>query len=176
MAPPTLSEHLEIAAAPHRDPVIARTGFDLSHPYLEQCWAPSLGPSAVLLLRRLPILWHEREPAVVPVDELARSLGLGASRGAHSRFNRTLRRIVDAHLAVWAEPGIRLDVYLELPPLPPSRLARLPSWSRQAHDRLLDQHLHQLARSANRSPAAAITARLDQLQRPRTHNTAGLGR
>jgi CGNR zinc finger len=53
--------------------------FALDDPYVEQVWAGVIGPSAVLALRRLPVLWREREPALVDLRELGQSLGLGPS-------------------------------------------------------------------------------------------------
>jgi hypothetical protein len=56
-----------------------RVGFALDDPYVEQVWAGVIGPSALLVLRRLPVPWREREPAVVDLRELGQSLGLGPS-------------------------------------------------------------------------------------------------
>ena len=71
------SDVLELAAAPHPDPRVCRAGFDLTHPYVEQCWGAVIGPSGLAIMRRLPVLWTEREPARIGADELAHSLGLG---------------------------------------------------------------------------------------------------
>ena len=47
------------------------------------------------------------------------------------------------------------------------RLDRLPEWSRRAHDRLLGQHVDQLAGVTDPTPeVTAVTARLDRLQHP----------
>jgi hypothetical protein len=59
---------LAIHAVPHRK--VRRVGFPLDDPYVEQVWAAVIGPSALLVLRRLPVLWLEREPAVVDLREL----------------------------------------------------------------------------------------------------------
>jgi len=179
MTPLTLATHLEIAPRSHPDPVVARAGFGLDHPYLEHCWAPSLGPSAVLILRRLPDLWRAEAPAVVEVDEFARSVGLGASRGAGSRFNRALDRIVRGRLAEWTVPGQTLAVYAEVPPLGDRALARVPEATRRSHERLLGEHLDRLATSeppaSTRAVAADMTARLDRLQYRRPGSVPALG-
>ncbi len=161
------SDALELAAAPHPDPRVRRAGFDLTHPYVEQCWGAVVGPSALAVMRRLPVLWPEREPARLGFYELAQSLGLGGGTGPNSRLRRTLDRTVRFGLAEWAQPGRTLEVYTEVPPLQAHRLDRLPDWSRQAHERLLDRHVEQLAGVTSPRPeVAAITARLDRLERP----------
>ena len=87
MEPP---EVLDIHAVPHPNPKVRRDGFLLDDPYVEQVWAGVIGPSALLVLRRLPILWREREPALVDLRELGQSLGLGPSL---ARSGRTWRNI-----------------------------------------------------------------------------------
>jgi hypothetical protein len=60
---------LAIHAVPHPHPKVRRLGFTLEDPYVEQVWAGVIGQSALLVLRRLPVLWREREPAVVDLRE-----------------------------------------------------------------------------------------------------------
>ncbi|HET6662952.1 MAG TPA: hypothetical protein VFG94_01780, partial [Acidimicrobiales bacterium] len=76
MEPP---EVLAIHAVPDPNPKVRRVGFALDDPYVEQVWAGVIGPSSLLALRRLPVLWRDRKPAVVDVRELGQSLGLGPS-------------------------------------------------------------------------------------------------
>jgi hypothetical protein len=101
MEPP---EVLAIHAVPHPNPKVRRVGFTLDDPYVEQVWAGVIGPSALLVLRRLPVLWREREPAVVDLRELDRSLGLGASLARSGRTWRTIERLVGFGMAHWL-PG-----------------------------------------------------------------------
>ncbi len=103
-----------------------RVGFDLTDPYVEQCWGPVIGPSATLLVRRMPTLWTERVPATITHGELARSLGLGAGAGANSRLMHSIDRVVRYGLATWHEEGRSLDVYLQAQGLEAHRLDRLP--------------------------------------------------
>lgn len=153
----------------HPDARVQRVGFDLTDLYVEQCWSSVVGPSATLLLRRMPALWIERDPATITHDELTRTLGLGAGTGANSRLMRSIDRVVRYGLATWHEEGRSLDVYLQVPGLKPHQLDGLPEWTRRAHDRLLDAHVRQLAdREETVSNVAAITVRLDRLQHPRT--------
>jgi len=157
----------------HPDPRVQRVGFDLTDPYVEQCWGPVVGPSATLLLRRMPTLWTERVPATITHGELSRTLGLGAGAGANSRLMHSIDRLVRYRLATWHEKGQSLDVYQQAPGLLPHQLERLPEWTRQAHARLLDAHVQRIGERDETAPkVAAITARLDRLQHPRSIDAA----
>jgi hypothetical protein len=137
-------------------------------------WAGVIGPSAVLALRRLPVLWREREPALVDLRELGQSLGLGPSLARSGRTWRTIERLVGFGMAHWL-PGDELGVRTEVAPLSSRQLAQVPEWTRQVHDRLLGMHLDRLT-LAHTDPTldpdrfldpARITARLDHLQHRR---------
>lgn len=151
----------------HPDPRVQRVGFDLTDPYVEQCWGQVLGPSAMVLLRRMPTLWTERVPATITHEELSRTLGLGPGAGSNSRLSRSIDRLVRYQLAAWHEEGRSLDVYQRAPGLSPRQIERLPDWTRRVHERLLGAHVQQLADRDETGPrVAAIAARLDRLQRP----------
>mgnify|MGYP000019307435 CR=1 FL=1 len=47
----------------HPNRQVRQIGFDLSDTYVEQCWSAVVGPSAVVLLRRMPELWRHEVPA-----------------------------------------------------------------------------------------------------------------
>ena len=159
---------LNLMPVEHPDPRVQRIGFDLNDPYVELCWGPVVGPTATLLLRRLPVLWIERVPAVITHGELSRSLGLGASSGKSSRLMHSIDRLVRYRLARW-EGDHTLEVYRQAPGLEHRQVARLPDWSVRAHERLLDHHIQAFeGRDATADKVATITARLDRLQRPHT--------
>lgn len=165
-----MEPNLEIHAQPHPDPRIHRVGFELTHPYVEQCWGALLGPSGIAILRRLPVLWAEQEPARVPSGELGASLGLTERTGDHSRFGRALSRLAQFRLGEWFEHGSVLSIYTEVAPLTEHQLRRVPDWTRSTHDRLLDRHLDEIA--GRRDPVGTvsdITARLDLLQQTRAN-------
>ena len=168
-------EVLSFTPVDHPDARVRRAGFDLSDPYVEQCWGPVIGPSATLLLRRMPTLWTERVPATITHSELGSSLGLGAGAGANSRLMNSLDRVVRYGLGAWHEQGRSLDVYLRAPGLLPHQLERLPEWARRAHERLLDAPVHRLAEPEDTGPkVAAVTARLDRLRPPRVIEPANV--
>lgn len=135
--------HLVFHATPHPDARVHRAGFDLDSAYLERCWLPIVGPSSVLMLRRMPQLWERGSSVAVPVDELANALGLGGATGRHSPVMRTVDRLVRFRFAAWSSPS-ELDVYTEAAPLPHRYVDRLPASVRETHDQLLERHLQQL--------------------------------
>ncbi len=166
---------LRFTPVDHPDARVQRLGFDLTDPYVEQCWSAVVGPSSTLLLRRLPALWVARVPVEINASELSRSLGLGAGAGEHSRLVTTLQRLVRFDLAAPAGDGAGLDVYRQVAPLNPRQLDRLPEWTRGAHERLFGTHLAQVDDFARRqSSVASITARMDRLQHPPEPTTRGV--
>lgn len=155
---------LTITEAHHPDPDVQRLGFELHKPYVELCWGPVLGPTATLLLRRLPVLWQMRRPATIAHAELAGSLGLGLGAGSRSRLIRAMDRCVRFGVATWTAEGTSLAVYGRLPALSDRQLARLPEFTRRAHQQIFDAHLD--AAGPTRPSIEAMTRRLDRLQRP----------
>ena len=119
-----MDTQLELQALPHPDPKVRRFGFDLTDPYVEQCWGAVVGPSGIAILRRLPVLWTHQEPAHMPPDELARTLGLGPGTGLRGRFNRALERLTQFRLAEWVEHGAVLGIYTEVGPLSDRQVSR----------------------------------------------------
>jgi hypothetical protein len=172
-------DELTIHAVPHPHPRVRQVGFDLDHPYVEQCSVTVVGPSCTLLLRRLPVLWREGEPAVVNPSDLSRSLGLsGNTTSSANRLWRTIERLTQFGFAK-RSPDASLEVYTQVAPLTPRALARVPDWSQRAHHRLLGEHLDRLAGTPPPSAGtstARITERLDHLERPRSLAPPGLGR
>ena len=53
----------------HPNRQVRQVGFDLSDTYVEQCWSAVVGPSAVVLLRRMPELWrHDHTHGILTVS------------------------------------------------------------------------------------------------------------
>lgn len=156
------SDRLVIHAHPHPDFEVQRVGFPLDHRYVEQCWAPIIGPSSTLLLRRLPWLWRSGTSVTVDVGELGRSLGLGASVGKNTKITRTLQRLVQFRFADPVAPG-ELNVFTEAPPLSERQLDRVPMWTRVLHEQLLSAHLGELSHPSRSAPLTAPSPAVDQL-------------
>ncbi|HWL41515.1 MAG TPA: hypothetical protein VNQ73_01130 [Ilumatobacter sp.] len=157
-----MDEHelLVLRASQHPNTVIARLGFDLRHRYLEECWAPVIGPASVLLLRRLPDLWQQQEPAELTPGELGRYVGLMRDATLH-----TLRRLERYGFARPDGHG-EIDVFTTAGPVHNRDLDRLPPSSRAQHSLMVTEQFA-TALDPNRTN---ITRRLDQLQNhPRPH-------
>ena len=138
-----------------------------------------VGPGSTLLLRRLPALWVARVPAEIDANELSQSLGLGAGVGEHSRLMSTLERLARFGLARPATDRAGLDVFRQVPPLSARQLARVPQWTRDAHERLFSTHLGQIDRldrlDRHQASVASVTARLDRLQQGTGQAAKGQG-
>ena len=161
------STTVRLHGVPHPSVDARQAGFPLDHPYLEQCWSPAIGPTSVLLLRCLPLLWRQAPTVEIELQELSSTLGLGRAHGNDSAINRTLDRLVRFKFATRTGPDI--DIYTEVPPLSPRALKRLPDWNRDRHEHLLAAHLDRLAELTNTSPPAPTVAdRLNQLCHPTT--------
>jgi hypothetical protein len=112
--------------------------FPVDHPYLERCWTSVLGPSAVLLLRRLAELARGGHRAHVDLGELSRDLGI-AGVGPNSHVRRSIDRLVRFGFGAWASPSI-LDVYDAVPALACHHLTRATEALRIDHHRLVESH------------------------------------
>lgn len=158
------TDTIRLHATPHHSVEVRKAGFPLDHPYLEHCWTPLLGPTAVVLLRRIPQLWRDQGlTAELTAGELAASIGLGRSTGRQGPLGRTFERLVRFRFVKGSGPG-EFDVFTEIPPVRDRQLERLPAWNRQRHDDLLDVHLDHLAASHRRPPSPAdVSARLDAM-------------
>lgn len=116
-----------LATVVWHDPVVT-VGFDSADSYVETYWLPLLGPSATWALRRIAG-WLATAPASglwLPLEPLARSLGLGAPAGRNSPARRTIGRLVDFRLASIDHDRDVLAVRTLIPPLPERAIDRLP--------------------------------------------------
>jgi hypothetical protein len=110
---------------PWPDEVLDRLGFDPRSSYVEDYWLPVLGPSTVLLMRRLAAGFEYcYEGFDLDLDETARSLGIGDRSGRHSPFVRAVNRTIQYHLSRLDGPE-ELAVRRRLPPLNAQMLRRL---------------------------------------------------
>jgi len=124
--------------APLPDLTLERVGFPLNHAYLEQVYCSVLGPTTVLLLRRIgDLLDGHPEGMHLDLVETSRSLGVGArgAEGAEVGRNAPIRRALDRiamfGLGKWTEPGEALAVHAKVPALSRHRAERLPTSSRR---------------------------------------------
>ena len=125
-------------------PVPAPPRFDLTHPYFEIVYTPSLGPSAVALGRHLGRLLaaHEVHPVMVCPAALAKELGMRASSedplGSRSRLRRAIDRLEHGHIVRWIEPQL-LGILPEVSAVSDRVRDRLPDRARRTHDHFINQ-------------------------------------
>ena len=134
-----MSETIRIL--PWLDPVVDTLGHDPRSPYPERFWLPTLGPTALLLLRHIAYRF-DRAPGGFNLElaELSRCLGLGERHGRNSPVTRSLSRIVQFDLAAEKGDGT-LAVRRHLPPINRRHVRRLPPSVREEHDAWVSAHL-----------------------------------
>jgi hypothetical protein len=112
---------------PWPDPVIDTLGHDPRAPYPERFWLPTLGPTALLLLRHVAHRF-DREPDgfTLRLAETSRCLGLGERDGRSSPLARSLGRLVQFDLAASEDEGAALAVRRHVPPINRRHVRRLP--------------------------------------------------
>lgn len=122
-----------IRVVPWDDPVIDVLGFDPRSSYCEKFWLPTLGPTALLVMRRFAHCFDEHPTGTrVDLSELARCLGLAARTGPNSPMGRTISRLVQFDLA--HDCGQSLAVRRRMPPINRRHIRRLPAALARAHE------------------------------------------
>jgi hypothetical protein len=129
-----LSETIRIH--PWTDPIIDTLGHDPRSLYAETFWLPTLGPSTLLLLRRLATCFDTHPDGVeLGVAETSQSLGLGAREGRTSPLRRSLSRLAQFDLACSDATDDEFAVRTHVPPINRRHIRRLPLHLQQAHER-----------------------------------------
>ncbi|HEV7688407.1 MAG TPA: hypothetical protein VGQ80_17660 [Acidimicrobiia bacterium] len=149
-----MSETIHIQPWP--DPVIDTLGHDPRTPYPERFWLPTLGPTALLLLRHIADRF-DRCPQgfTLCLAETSRCLGLGERDGRSSPLARSLGRLVQFDLAANDDDGAALAVRRHVPPINRRHVRRLPPSLQDEHDawvgaRLTEPPLASARRNARR--------------------------
>jgi hypothetical protein len=123
------------------DDVVARLGWPVHSAYTECCLTTVLGPTSTLLLRQLvfELLTGEAQgPHPVNLEEIGRSLGLGAGTSPSSKLGRALTRLGQfGYLKPFggALPGYWVRTHVA--PLSGRQLTRGGPRVRQLHDQLM---------------------------------------
>src|SRR3954462_9370421 len=116
-----------IRVMPWPDPVLDAIGHDPRSRYVEQFWLPTLGPTALLLLRHLADRFdREPEGLELAVIDTSHALGLGQRDGSASPIVRTLRRLTQFDLACEDPMSDTVAVRRNVPPVNTRHLRRLP--------------------------------------------------
>jgi len=123
----------QLHVRPWDDPILKNLGIDARSPYVEQYWLSILGPSTLLLLRRLCTgLEHQPEGYSLVSAELSAAMGLGSKGGINSPFWRSVSRLCRFRMA--HRSGEILQVHQKIPPLTRTQAERLPSHLQRAHE------------------------------------------
>lgn len=137
------------------DPVIDAAGYDPRSAYVETFWAGVLGPSTLLLLRRIAARF-DTAPEGFELDPATWAAELGLRYpGKGSPFARAVGRLCHFGLATAPDPATLL-VRRHVPPLARRHLLRLPPSLQEAHAAWL-------ARERDRSSQAELRRRARQL-------------
>jgi hypothetical protein len=118
---------------PWNDPVLDTLGHDPRSHYVETFWLPTLGPTALLLLRHLADRFdHRPEGIELIVATTCQALGLGQRDGNSSPVVRTLNRLAQFDLSCDDGRGT-FAVRRNLPPVNRRHVKRLPGELQTAH-------------------------------------------
>lgn len=129
-------QHPRLTVHRWEDATLEEHGVSVRSPYAERFWLPILGPSSLLVLRRVAVdlLTSGGQPIVYDLATLGAELGLpGKGKGIGTRNSalaRTLARLVRYGAAV--DRGQALAVRTHLAPLTEDLLDRLPPQLREA--------------------------------------------
>jgi len=131
----------DLSVTPWPDPVIDTLGHDPRSEYVERFWLPTLGPTTLLLLRRLATLF-DRDAGEISLDgpDLSHSLGVGARDGSSTPLIRSFDRLVTFDLATSPQPRV-YAVRRSVPPLNRRHLHRLPLSLQREHDEWVTDQL-----------------------------------
>lgn len=144
---------------PWTDPIIDTLGHDPRSLYVETFWLPTLGPTALLLLRHLAGRFDQRPDGVeLAVADTSQALGLGHRDGNSSPIVRTLTRLSQFDLACDDGRGT-VAVRRNLPPINRRHVRRLPVELQLAHAEWAEARIEEtpLAEARRRARRLAYT-------------------
>lgn len=117
-----------IRVKPWPDPVLDVLGHDPRSWYAETFWLPTLGPTALLLMRHLADRFEQTPEGVdLPIADTAGALGLGPKEGPNSPLMKSLIRLHKFELACTDDEATTISVRRSLPPVQRRHVRRLPA-------------------------------------------------
>jgi len=151
---------------PWSDPVVDTLGHDPRSRYVETFWLPTLGPTALLLLRHLADRFDVNPDGVeLTVSDTSHALGLGQRDGNSSPIVRTLSRLSQFDLACEDPHSNTVAVRRNVPPLNTRHLRRLPSDLQLAHAEWAEAQLAEAPLAAARRVHPARAGRRPRSRR-----------
>jgi hypothetical protein len=128
-----------IHVMPWPDPVLDAIGHDPRSWYVETFWLPTLGPTALLLMRHLADRFEQHPKGVdLPVAETSAALGLGARESRQSPLIRSLVRLQQFELAC-SDGDTTIAVRTTLPPVHRRHVRRLPTGLQARHAEWIEE-------------------------------------
>ena len=105
----------------------------MSDPVVQRVWLPIIGPSSVVVAAELARgLAACPSGFVVGTADLAARCGLSENMAKHQPLPRTVGRLIRFRFAAWVDPGRRLAVACDAPPLTARMLERVPVTTRSS--------------------------------------------
>jgi len=160
-----------IRVTPWPDPVLDVLGHDPRSWYAETFWLPTLGPTALLLMRHLADRFEQTPAGVdLPVADTAAALGLGPRDGQNSPLMKSLGRLRQFELAC-SEDETTISVRRTLPPVQRRHVRRLPALLQARHAEWVAGHTNapvELARRRARRVALTLVVQgepIDNVER-----------
>jgi hypothetical protein len=157
---------VSLTIQPWPDAVLDTVGHDPRSRYAERFWLPTLGPTALLLLRHLAAQFDLHPVGIeLRVADTSRALGLGEREGSSSPIVRSLARLETFDLACSDGRGT-VAVRRNLPPANRRHLRRLPADVQAEHTewteaRLAEAPMADARRRARRVALALLEQRDD---------------
>lgn len=105
------------------DPLVERLGHPIGSDYVETFWLPTLGPTTLLLARRLAAS-TATGPTVVPLAPLAEALGLHPTLNPNAPLAKSFHRLRIFGVADYNDGTVRVRTHLA--PLNARQIRRLP--------------------------------------------------
>lgn len=142
-------------------------GHDARSQYAEQFWLPTLGPTALLVLRNIARrLQQEPSGFQMDISQTSAELGLGYRTGNSSPLRKALKRLVQFQLAAF-DGAATVAVRDQVPPLAERHERRLPTgtqrrlaiWKLDFADRRFDPVAKSALRLAATTPVEAAVER-----------------
>jgi len=128
-----------LLVTPWPDPVLDVLGHDPRSWYAETFWLPTLGPTALLLLRHLADRFESSPKGIdLPVADTAAALGLGPREGSQSPLVRSLTRLQQFELAC-SDGDVTIAVRTTLPPVHRRHVRRLPTGLQARHAEWIEE-------------------------------------
>jgi hypothetical protein len=150
-----------LTVMPWPDPLIDTIGHDPRSLYVETFWLPTLGPTALLLLRHLASRFDRAPGGVeITVADTSLALGLGLRDGASSPIVRTLTRLEQFDLACADPQTPTVAVRRNLPPVNRRHIRRLPADAQAAHAEWAEAELAEAPLAAARRRARRVALAL----------------